>query len=76
MWEFNEEVVKNYRLAEAKDEAPVNEKYIYIYIAIENPIRVVPAIMIVVSGYPVLIVGNSPQHECAISGCRFPDITV
>ena len=34
MWEFNEEVVKNYRLAEAKDEAPVNEKkkYIYIYI--------------------------------------------
>ena len=31
MWEFNEEVVKNYRLAEAKDEAPVNEKYIYIY---------------------------------------------
>ena len=59
MWEFNEEVVKNYRLAEAKDEAPVNEKkYIYIYIAIENPIRVVPAVMIVVSGYPVLIVGN------------------
>lgn len=57
MWEFNEEVVKNYRLAEAKDEVPVNEK-IYIYIAIENPIRVVPAIMIVVSGYPVLIVGN------------------
>ena len=35
MWEFNEEVVKNYRLAEAKDEAPVNEKiYIYIYIYI------------------------------------------
>ena len=31
MWEFNEEVVKNYRLAEAKDEAPVNEKNIYIY---------------------------------------------
>ena len=64
MWEFNEEVVKNYRLAEANGDAPVNEKkkkkknYIYIYIAIENPIRVVPAIMIVVSGYPVLIVGN------------------
>ena len=30
MWEFNEEVVKNYRLAEAKDEAPFNEKNIYI----------------------------------------------
>ena len=32
--------------------------------------------MILVSGYPVLIAGNSPQHGCAISGCRFPDITV
>ena len=57
-------------LAETKGEAPVNN------IAIKNPISVVSAIMILVSGYLVLIAGNSPQHGCAISGCRFPDITV
>ena len=63
MWEFNEEVVKNYRLAESKGEAPANEKNIYI--AIENPIRVLPAIMIVVSGYPVIDHNMNVQYQAA-----------
>ena len=46
--------IKIIDLVATKGEAPVQEKNI----AMENPIRVVPAIMILVSGYPVLTAVN------------------